>query len=261
MPSAVRSKSDQSHQKLRQPTSLTWFRSSMELITTTDTASTATDSRGPETTFQCGQIISTPTWYINGSRTISTSGGYFTGLASGLWVEWEKRDLSLFTPASAPILGYEHMAGTTTSTRTHSATSSSTGGSSNNAKLSVGAKAGIGVSVGIAFLFLLGCALWYMRRLHHRMQMPSNELPGEPKAELDPKAGIVEAPGFNKRHEAAGSITYAEKRVELEPAELDGGWHGHEVEDTGGKGEKNSPSRSSSIVATPAQFFRPNSWL
>jgi hypothetical protein len=86
-------------------------------------------------------------------------------------------------------------------------------------------------------------------------------MPGEPAAELDPKADIMEAPGFAKRHEADGSVVYAEKRVEPEAVELDGNWHGHEVEDTGGKFEKDLPSRSSSIVATPAHFLRPSNWL
>ena len=175
-------------------------------------------------------------------------------------MEWEKRDLSLFKPASAPILGLEHFAGTTTSPATRTATNSSNEGSSGKPGLSTGAKAGIGVSAGIVFLFLLGVALWYTRRLHQRKQRPSDVAVGKPRAELDPKADIMEAPDLAKRHEAAGSIIY-EKRVEPEAVELDGHWHGHEVEDTSGKSEKDSPSRSSSIVATPAHFLRPNNWL
>ena len=86
-------------------------------------------------------------------------------------------------------------------------------------------------------------------------------MPGEPRAELDPKAETLEAPDYAKRYEADGSFMYAEKRVELEPVELDGHWHGYEVEDTGRKSENDCPSRSSSIVATPARFFRPSTWL
>lgn len=260
MPSAVLSKSRQHRQELRQSRVLTCFRSSMELITALETSS-STDVLSQNQPFQCGEIISTPTWYINGSQTISTSGGYFTGLASGLYAEWKKSDLSLFTPASAPILGYEHLGGTTTSTRSHSATSLPNGGSQNNSGLSTGAKAGIGVSVGIVFLVLLGVALWYMRRLHQGRQGLLVEMPGEPRAELDPKAETAEAPDYVHRYEADDSVMYAEKRIELEPVELDGNWHGCEMEDTGRKAEKDPPSRSSSIVATPARFLRPDNWL
>lgn len=100
-----------------------------------------------------------------------------------------------------------------------------------------------------------------MRRLHQQKQRRSTELPGKPRVELDPQAEIMEAPIYAKRHEADGSVTYAEKQVEPEAAELDGNWCGYEVEDTGAKRKKDLPSRSSSIVATPAHFLRPSNWL
>jgi hypothetical protein len=232
----------------------------MEMITSTTSAST-TNILSQPSPYKCAQLISTPTWYINGSQTVSTS-GYFTGFASGLWAEWEKKDLSLFTPASAPILGFEHLGGTSTSRSSQSATSSSSGRSgSSSSGLSVGAKAGIGVGVGIFVLLLLGAALWWMRRYHQRNQTSSDEPTEKQRAELDPRRDILEAPDYAKRHEAADSNTYAEKRVQHDVAELDGNWHGHECADTSEKPEKDSVSRSSSIAPTPARFFRPKDWL
>ena len=231
----------------------------MELITTVISSSTVASHL--YSTFQCGQLITTPTWYIDGTKTISTS-GQFTGLASGLWVEWEKRDLYLFNPASAPILGYAHFEGNHTSTSSTSVAHPSSGRANGTSSgLSVAAKAGIGVAVGVVFLMLLGISLLWIRRLHQRRQSRKMESKEEAPKELDPSGTFVEAPNLSKRYEADGSFTYAEKRIEDEVVELDGNWCGHEVADTSGRSEKESASRSSSIVPTPAQFFRPSSWL
>ena len=231
----------------------------MEMITSTTSAST-TNVLDQPSPYKCAQLISTPTWYINGSHTVSTS-GYFTGFASGLWAEWEKKDLSLFTPASAPILGFERLGGTSTSGSSQTATISSQKSGSSRSSLSVGAKAGIGAGVAIFVLLLLGAALLWMRRYHHRNQTSSDELTEKSRAELDPRADVSEAPDYAKRHEAVGSNTYAEKRSQHDVAELDGNWHGHECADTSERPEKESVSRSSSIAPTPARFFRPKDWL
>lgn len=232
--------------------------SSMQLITTVISSSTVNSEL--YSTFQCGSLITTPTWYIDGTKTVSTS-GEFTGLASGMWVEWEKRDLSLFTPASAPILGYIHDDVNQTATAVPTQSVRRKGNTASNG-LSVAAKAGIGVSVSCFILMLLGVALLWMRRHHQRARNDRSETRGNPTAELDPSDAFFEASGFSKRCEADSSFTsYAEKRSEREPVELDGNWHGHEVADTSGRSEKESASRSSSIVATPERFFRPSGWF
>ena len=234
----------------------------------TYTTVTASTSLGTYTTFQCEEVITTPTWYINGSRTLSTS-GVFTGLASGLWAEWEAKDLSLFTPISAPVLGYAHLAGERGTHSTKSSTSSAgsvTMSPKASSGLSDGAKAGIGAGVGVLLLCLLGVAMWWVRRYMYRRRqdLPRKVSPNR-LAELDRAAERLEAPGFDdikeidtigQRYEAAGPDLKFEKNSNHEPVELEGGWHGHEVADNDGdcKDEKRL-SRSSSILETPAHLF------
>ena len=238
----------------------------MALVTyTTVTAST---SLGTYTTFRCQEVITTPTYYMNGSRTVSTSGA-FTGLASGMWVEWEAKDLSLFTPLSAPILGYTHLFGDTpahSSSSGTSETSSVTTSSSGSPSLSVSSKAGIGAGVGVALLCLLGVAMWWVRqKFVQRRQSPDSEVAQERFAELGRGVERQEAPGFNdikeidtigQRYEAAGSAFKFEKDGKHEPVELEGGWHGHEAADnTDYSKDEKRLSRSSSILETPAHLF------
>ena len=205
---------------------------------------------------------------MNASRTVSTS-GMFTGLASGLWAEWESKDLSLFSPASAPILGYMDLRGgdkgqsRRTSSSRSPAKSTSTPQSSD---LAPSVKGGIGASAGVGLLCILGVILWLVRRKYiQRSRNEDDETAGRVIPELDPNVIIVEAPqkaclkeidSGVQRFEVPDNAFPYEKYGDYTPTELEGEWHGHEVDDTSpsSKDDKRT-SRSSSIMETPAHFF------
>ena len=140
---------------------------------------------------------STATGSFRGPTDDLTS-AQFDGTLPNVQVVWEADDLSLFTPASAPLL--------TPSTLTVSQITKQTGGASpgrsgpspaesQNEKggLSTGAQAGIGVGVALAALILLACLILLVlrRRRNNRKPPPSHE-PSE-KPYLDSKAELPES--------------------------------------------------------------------
>jgi hypothetical protein len=133
------------------------------------------------------------------------SSSVFVGLLPFIAVEWVASDLSLFTPASAPILPTSRLAqyesslvarprsGVAASTSTEpskptsktspqqtraaqTGTQSNTDLSRQSHGLSTGAKAGIGVGVSIAVLFLFAIGFWILRR----RRKPKREENGRP---------------------------------------------------------------------------------
>ena len=223
-------------------------------------------------TFRCAEVITTATYYMNASQTVSTS-GIFTGLASGMWAEWQVRDLSLFTPASAPVLGYANLEVSGNTTEPSNAKSTSRATSSQRLShappqsLSAGAKGAVGASVGVALVCLVGAAMWWVRKkVVRRKQTSGDEINEKSCHELDPNADILEAPEYCKPPEADSRPKYGgsdqpviglEKDGLNEPVELDGDWHGHEIADTSEPSDKDDARqfRSSSIVETPVQFL------
>lgn len=183
-----------------------------------------------------------------------TSSGTFIGVLPVLIITWHHSELSLFTPASAPILPtqvieqYESsVAGrpktgvaASTSTNpskptsktspqhTHTAqtgTQSSTHSNGQSSGLSTGAKAGIDVGVPIAVIFLLTVGFWILRR----RRKPKREESGRPyvdaKSELPDNskaaATIAELPDRD-REELASDLERQEVANNQRPQEVAG---------------------------------------
>ncbi|KAK3074515.1 hypothetical protein LTR53_002997 [Teratosphaeriaceae sp. CCFEE 6253] len=135
----------------------------------------------------CSSYVATPTEVYSGTYTTGVPFSNFVALQWPISVMWREEDLSLFSPASAPILAGASTTsasestepGTRTSTRTQgtsggasltsasipsipttSAPSATSSGPASGA-LGKGAQVGIGVGVAVPVVALLGLGLWF----------------------------------------------------------------------------------------------------
>ena len=214
----------------------------------------------PSTGWSCYQASS------DGFLGFSTGGT--TAFGNPISVAWKEEDLSLFTPASAPILALSkvgitfpghstaghtstltssvsRLGSTTTSvnSQTHSGSDSGAGSGSGSSSLSAGAAAGIGVGATLGGLAIIGCLWWLARR--YKVTRRSHPLESqEPISgiahEKDTKGphlvdgALSEAPNTDLPYEADSGNT----RTELEAdsrnarAELEAGWQAPEAPST-----------------------------
>jgi hypothetical protein len=174
----------------------------------------------------CGTIVTTDTSVVIGSTTKITHG--FVAMESMILVAWNSSDLSMFTPASAPLL--EAIDRTTAAakliTTTHSGNKSTS--SSTTPRLAAETKGLIAVGTvgGVLFFIMLGFLLAGARR-HHIARKRASVTATTVDREI--------VPG---KAESDGSVIFeaddeASKPAEADPSnmrvELEGEWHGYEA--------------------------------
>jgi hypothetical protein len=190
--------------------------------------------------------------FVNNISTTFTPSYSFVALQYPISVEWAASDLSLFTPASAPVLTTDvsstisKFTGTLpttggrkagpTSTATHTATDSG---------LSTGAEAGIAVGAVVAVVTVLaGVIFWMIRRrrgskrrildsddksnafpyVDNKIELPTEE-PRRAKHEQSP----VELNAMSSPQELeVGEGAVKKVNSEQSPVELDSNWNGHD---------------------------------
>lgn len=174
----------------------------------------------------CVKLVTPPTPVVVGSSTI-TATEPFLALEPVVPIAWASSDLDLFTPASAPLLQAEDRAISSANTTTPSpgserkshATTSSSG-------LSTGVKVGIATGSICGLLVIVLLVLLLSRMRNHHLQ----------KKERATKNGALEG---NLNHIESDTLAIFEASSESKPAEadssnarveLDGYWHGYEVE-------------------------------
>jgi len=202
--------------------------------TLTQAARSLTFNPGAKT---CQGLITDATAIVESNRTTRLTGS-FTAIARLVLVAWEDRDLSSFSPLSAPL--FQAAASTTppaSNTTDTSPTNGPTAGSvaidlpADSGGMGLGVKIGVGVGVGCGVLLLCtltGIIAIYRRRLRRLRETASTKLPatdssasgGDAKAELGGDSHVVEIGGRDLLAEADGNDTRHE---------LEGGWHGYEA--------------------------------
>ncbi|KAK4580252.1 hypothetical protein LTR86_000455 [Recurvomyces mirabilis] len=201
----------------------------------------------------CSEILPTGSaTAIVASNTTTTMTEPFTAYAPAIAVAWASSDLTLFSPASLPLLTTASLTSEATSAAATSSdisagsviasstATTATGASQTSTTpgpgLSVGAKAGIGVGATVGGLLCLAVAAWFLlwrRRSFSTKGLPEAEgkaeLPGdgiEKKAlhisELGPNGEIYESAAKERPPEMGDNVRY----------ELEADWHGHEAPTT-----------------------------
>ena len=167
----------------------------------------------------CGRLVTTATPAVVGSSTITASPP-FMALDYAIEIAWESKDLDLFTPASAPLLQDRATSLANKTTSSHVSEQMSSAATSSPA-LSSGVIAAIATSsiCGLLLILLLTFLLARVRKHHLRRKEPA----ANDEALDDFLNPICEASHETKPAEADSSNA----RVEL-----DGDWHGYEVEAT-----------------------------
>ncbi|KAK5171429.1 uncharacterized protein LTR77_004573 [Saxophila tyrrhenica] len=211
--------------------------------------------------FSCTQVITS-----GGKLTFSETGDGATAFANPVSVMWEEKDLSLFQPASAPVLALSSMGVTfpasTASTSFPSLIPSSTGkgfggapatsgtaggtstgsgdSSSSDSGLATGAAAGVGVGATVGGLALIA-GIWWLVRKNWKVSRrePSIEKgAGYEQAggmdEGSPDEGLEGMPHYAQQPaviaEAPNDTVRHEVAADTYRAELDGGWYASEVD-------------------------------
>ena len=194
----------------------------------------------PSEGWSCYQVLTTS----DAALSFSNSQAGTTAFANPLSVAWQEADLSLFTPASAPILALSS-AGITfppDSTTIHSVSTSSASSATTmstaamstttstnphpSSGLNTGAAAGIGVGATIGGLALIGGLWWFTQRykLTQRQQNSQRRRPHDRTVEVKGPylvdGTVVEAPNTSMPYELD------DRNVR---AELDGGWQAPEA--------------------------------
>jgi hypothetical protein len=169
-----------------------------------------------------------------------------------LSVEWASPDLSLFTPASAPVIASDAtstiVSGSGTGTPSGARQSgkipaASTTPANSDAGLSTGATVGIAVGVVVAVIAVLaGIFFWWFKRRRSGQRIPDgSDKGGQPfyvdqKVELpteEPRrkdvAHPIELDAMNLHELDVPERTNSKHNSVREPAELEGDWHGNET--------------------------------
>lgn len=162
-------------------------------------------------------------------------------------VAWRSQDLPYYTPISAPLLARYTPApytssqpGSTSKNRPASTGSSpkspaasktgkAAAGDNSSPSLSSGAGAGIGVGVAIAILALIALIVWLCVRRRRKAKRSQS---GKDFSAIEQRDPAYEA-GSADRYEISQSAAVP-LEVDGTPsnrAEMDGYWHGYEVED------------------------------
>ena len=144
---------------------------------------------------------------VNNDKSTILNGKYIFQYPP-ITLAWEAKDLSKFSPPSAPLLAYRsalatgasiasspsQKPGATATKHGATATGSSTAANSPTppSGLSTGAKAGIGVGVAIGVLALIGILVWVILRKRKRKQS---------EAWPSPSASATPAPARQERYE------------------------------------------------------------
>ncbi|KAK3719904.1 hypothetical protein LTR37_004027 [Vermiconidia calcicola] len=193
--------------------------------------------------WSCGQVltsVATDLTFSNDAFSSSTRLPTTTVYANPISVAWQEKDLSLFMPASAPLLalsraGVTFAPDSSTSQSTSSpSTSSSPATSVPSAEtaqpkldLSSGAAAGIGVGATVAVISAAAGLWWLLRnyKFSRRRHQDQLQFPAEggqdQKSYLPSGHAMAEAPDTGRPYEA----DYSNVRVELE-----GRWHAPEAD-------------------------------
>jgi hypothetical protein len=173
----------------------------------------------------------------------------FVGYQWPLSVEWASSDLSMFTPASAPLLAATQSSGILdlgSMAPVGTETPSQSSAVDHSSSLSTGAKAGIGVSVAVAGAMIIGAlVLWFFRRrvMRKRVHNPAAnnahpyvdgkvELPHD-EAEIRGPGIPVELGAMNQSPKEMDGETKANDlsaKTQMSPVELEGNWYGHEAD-------------------------------
>jgi hypothetical protein len=203
-----------------------------------------------------------PVIYYKGSRLGTTSINDFTFFAEQwpLSIEWASSDLSLLTPASAPLLGLTTATGVVSlasdaalgsaagagSAGSRSSSSHANGAPVTDDGLSTGAKAGIGVGAGVAVVALIAALVfWIFKRRSTRKRIPEEAPKAEysdfgGKAELSSEGAAVRRPEPSVELAAintspqeidaqSNQIKRGFRKKKQSPVELEGNWYGHEA--------------------------------
>jgi LPXTG-motif cell wall-anchored protein len=180
--------------------------------------------------------------------------GFFVAVLPQIDVQWASSDLSLFTPASAPVLpaaSISKFEALTTSaatstlqsgTQTSSPTSKASAGSNG---LSTGAEAGIGVGIAIAVLLLISGIIYFVFRRRRRNKNAALQRAGSTEPYVDSKAELPHNAAAKRPQEveAGGPLTAEAGPPPIPIAskprfgggigrhELQGDFRGHEIGD------------------------------
>jgi hypothetical protein len=190
---------------------------------------------------------------VDGSSTTTiTPSISFVAYQWPLSVEWASSDLSLFTPASAPVIASD--ATSTIASGTDTAITSgarqsgqipaaTTRSATSDTGLSTGATAGIAVGAVVAVIAVLaGILFWWFKRRRSSQLIPNeSDKGGQPfyvdqKVELpteEPRrqdvARPIELDAMNVHELDVPERTKSKHNSNKEPVELDGDWHDNET--------------------------------
>ena len=175
---------------------------------------------------------------------ITTAGDEYVALLPKIIISWASKDLSLFTPASAPVLPTASGSDAATSsarststqtkaTATHKHVTPQRSSQSNptplhEGGLSTGAKAGIGVGVAVVavILVIVGFLLWRKRKRRATPISSPQRTYVDDKSALPGHGSAVEAPAAEREpQELAGGQELQQVAVHPKRTGIGGGTH------------------------------------
>ncbi|KAI1868231.1 hypothetical protein JX265_007054 [Neoarthrinium moseri] len=212
----------------------------------------------PLTGWSCYQVLTSSVSDLSFSNDLKTTLAGTTAFANPISVAWQQSDLSLFSPASAPILALRSQGitfppdSTTTSsslsaTGTTSVTSSSPSSTdtaapipSSGSGISTASAAGIGVGATVGVFAIVGVIWWFRRHYRIAKRSDHSDQQQSQSTSLEPAKDAAHDTNLAQYHASLyqGHLALAEAPatdVPLEAdysntrAELYGGWQGYEA--------------------------------
>ncbi|KAK9792852.1 hypothetical protein AB5N19_00124 [Seiridium cardinale] len=210
----------------------------------------------PVAGWSCYQVLTTSVSDLSFSNTLETTLPGTTAFANPISVAWQESDLTIFSPASAPLLALKSQGITfpvqsttgsvasTTSisssdiTPSPSATESANTTASTNNGLTTAAAVGIGVGATVG-LFAFAGLIWWFRRHFRIAKRNQKDHSAHSEPSYDPSKDAMHGLGLNQYHnhhvtnqdlaEAPDTGMPYEADDRNTRAELYGNWQGHEA--------------------------------